>query len=108
MRIETGRLAPVNRRGTAIKILAPNCAYHTDGGTILKWLTPDIPQPSEEDIDSKIVELEAEFTATQYQRDRKAEYPSLLELTVALYDTDDKSALIAKRAAVKAKYPKPV
>ncbi|SVE42453.1 uncharacterized protein METZ01_LOCUS495307, partial [marine metagenome] len=29
------------------------------------------------------------------------------ELTVALYDTDDKADIEAKRAAVKAKYPKP-
>jgi hypothetical protein len=49
----------------------------------------------------------AEYDALQYQRDRASEYPSLLELTVALYDTDDKSAVEAKRAAVKAKYPKP-
>jgi hypothetical protein len=28
-------------------------------------------------------------------------------LIVALYDTDDKSAIEAKREAVKAKYPKP-
>jgi hypothetical protein len=47
------------------------------------------------------------LVATQYQRNRQAEYPSLLELTVALYDTDDKSAVEAKRASVKAKYPKP-
>tara|TARA_R110002096_G_scaffold294076_1_gene488461 strand:- start:63 stop:350 length:288 start_codon:yes stop_codon:yes gene_type:complete len=42
-----------------------------------------------------------------YDIKRKREYPSLLELTVALYDTDDKSAVEAKRAAVKLKYPKP-
>jgi hypothetical protein len=47
------------------------------------------------------------WETNQYQRKRQAEYPSLLELTVALYDTDDKSAVEAKRAAVKAKYPKP-
>jgi hypothetical protein len=51
--------------------------------------------------------LDAELKSTQYQRDRASEYPSLLELTVALYDTDDKSAVEAKRAEVKAKYPKP-
>jgi hypothetical protein len=51
--------------------------------------------------------LESEWTANEYARNRALEYPSLLELTVALYDTDDKSAVEAKRAAVKAKYPKP-
>ena len=51
--------------------------------------------------------LEAEWTAQEYARNRQKEYPSIAELTVALYDTDDKSAVEAKRAAVKAKYPKP-
>ena len=51
--------------------------------------------------------LEAEWTAYDYARKREAEYPSIAELTVALYDTDDKAAIETKRAAVKAKYPKP-
>ena len=36
-----------------------------------------------------------------------AEYPSVQDLVVALYDTDDKTAIDEKRAAVKLKYPKP-
>ena len=44
--------------------------------------------------------------ALAYARKREAEYPTIQELVVALYDTDDKSAIEAKRAAVKAKYPK--
>tara|TARA_R110002126_G_scaffold290249_2_gene446804 strand:+ start:302 stop:586 length:285 start_codon:yes stop_codon:yes gene_type:complete len=51
--------------------------------------------------------LKSEWDAQAYARNRQAEYPSLLELTVALYDTDDKSAVEAKRASVKLKYPKP-
>ena len=51
--------------------------------------------------------LEAEWIAQEYARNRQAEYPTIAELTVALYDTDDKSAIEAKRAAVKKKYPKP-
>ncbi len=62
---------------------------------------------SKEDIDAKIVELEAEWIAQEYARKREAEYPTPLELIVALYDTDDKSAIETKRAAVKLKYPKP-
>ena len=51
--------------------------------------------------------LKLEWDAKQYSRDRQAEYPSIESLVVGLYDTDDKSAIEAKRAAVKAKYPKP-
>ena len=35
-----------------------------------------------------------------------AQIKTIEELVVALYDTDDKSAIEAKRAEVKAKYPK--
>ena len=51
--------------------------------------------------------LKAEWDTQEYARNRAAEYPSIAELTVALYDTDDKAAIETKRAAVKAKYPKP-
>ena len=61
---------------------------------------------SNEDIVAKRDELVAEYNAQEYARNRKAEYPTIEELVVALYDTDDKSAIEAKRAEVKAKYPK--
>ena len=38
----------------------------------------------------------------------EAEYPSIQDLVVALYDTEDKAAIDAKRAEIKLKYPKPV
>ena len=58
-------------------------------------------------VQNEINRLQAEYEAKEYQRKRKAEYPTIEELVVALYDTDDKSAIEAKRAEVKAKYPKP-
>lgn len=63
--------------------------------------------PTESEVQTEITRLQAEYDSQAYARNRQAEYPSLLELTVALYDTDDKSAVEAKRAAVKLKYPKP-
>jgi len=39
---------------------------------------------------------------------RKNEYPTIEELVVALYDTEDKAAIDEKRAAVKLKHPKGV
>ena len=62
--------------------------------------------PSESAIADKLAELIATYNAQAYARKREAEYPTIQELVVALYDTDDKSAIEAKRAAVKAKYPK--
>ena len=50
--------------------------------------------------------LKLEWDALECARNRKSEYPSIEELTVALYDTDDKAAIDTKRAAVKTKWPK--
>ena len=63
--------------------------------------------PSKEEIDTKLASMVSDWEAQDYSRKREAEYPSIAELTIALYDTDDKAAIDAKRAAVKAKYPKP-
>ena len=61
---------------------------------------------SKADIKTKMDELKAEYDAQDYARKRKAEYPTIEELVVALYDTEDKLAIENKRAEVKAKYPK--
>ena len=63
--------------------------------------------PTKEEAETKLAELQAEWNAQEYARKREAEYPSIAALTVALYDTDDKAEIETKRAAVKAKYPKP-
>ena len=42
-----------------------------------------------------------------WEENRQAEYPTIEELVVALYDTDDKAAIEKRRSDVKAKYPKP-
>ena len=42
-----------------------------------------------------------------WSENRQDEYPTIAELTIALYDTDDKAAIEKRRADVKAKYPKP-
>jgi len=62
---------------------------------------------SKADIQTKMNELQAEYEAKEYQRKRQAEYPSVQDLVVALYDTDDKAAIDEKRAEIKLKYPKP-
>jgi len=82
-----------------------------DGVYIKKWNSAS-PQPSEAEIEAAHAEWQAEQDATQYQRDRQAEYPSLDELIVALWEgvVEERmasvTALEAVRQAVKAKYPK--
>ena len=58
-------------------------------------------------INAEYDRLQTEYDAQEYARKRKAEYPSVQDLVVALYDTDDKTAIDAKRAEIKLKYPKP-
>jgi len=69
------------------------------------WLDGTTPI-SKDDILAKQTELQTDYDALEYQRKRKAEYPSIEELVVALYDTEDKLVIETKRAAIKAKYPK--
>ena len=62
---------------------------------------------NEDLVAKEMAKLQAEYNANQYQRDRLAEYPSIQELVVALYDADDKAEIDKKRAEIKKKYPKP-
>ena len=57
-------------------------------------------------VKAKQDEIIAEYDALEWIRKRKSEYPTIGELVVALYDTDDKAAIEAKRAEVKNKFPK--
>lgn len=63
-------------------------------------------------VDAAAAEIQAELDATQYQRDRQPEYPSLADLADAMYwsskgDDTKLDAYYAACEAVKAKYPKP-
>ena len=90
----------------AIISLDSDAQFSVRGSDLSKidWKTTPIARS---DIDEEVVRLKALWITQEYARNREAEYPSVQELTVALYDTDDKSAVEAKRAAVKLKYPKP-
>ena len=90
----------------AILSLKPNAKFTVRGNETIEWLDDIETQPSDTEIQNEMDRLQAEHDALEYQRKRKAEYPTVEELVVALYDTDDKAAIDAKRAAVKAKYPK--
>jgi len=72
----------------------------------ITWLNGTTPI-SKSDIQAKQAELKAAYDSKQYSRDRQAEYPSIEELVVALYDSEDKAEIDRRRAEVKNKYPKP-
>ena len=99
--------------GTAIAAINPNASFivrgaHADGSLPerIEWLdgTAEI---SKADIDAKIVELEAEWDAQAYARNRKAEYDALNQFEL-ISDDDAKGTNSHKDAidAIKAKWPK--
>ena len=73
----------------------------------LNWIDGNPTNITEEQITTKLAELQVDYDALDYARKRKKEYPKIEDLVVALYDTDDKAAIDAKRAEIKLKYPKP-
>ena len=86
----------------AIRSLDPN-AHCTLADDVVTWMTTPI---SEADIATEQARLQAEYDSLAWERNRKAEYPSIEELVVALYDSEDRAAIDEKRAAVKLKHPK--
>ena len=77
-----------------------------DGVVYIKEWNVDEAQPTEAQLNALESQADDMEAANQVISNRKSEYPSIEELVVALYDTDDKAAIEAKRAEVKAKYPK--
>ena len=77
------------------------------GGNVID--NPVTELPSEETINTKLTELQDawDLQNDSYKSNRRKEYPSVQDLVVALYDTDDKAAIDEKRAEIKLKYPKP-
>ena len=77
----------------------------TEGAETIEW-AEGTTEISKADIDAKIVELEAEWTAQEYARNRKAEYPDMGTQLNKIYDdgvTKWKSEMVDP---VKAKWPK--
>ena len=72
----------------------------------------DQEKPTQEFLESELARLQSEHDAQEYARNRQAEYPSIDDLIVALWENvveERASAVVsleAKRQAVKTKYPK--
>lgn len=64
-------------------------------------------------VDEEVARLQADHDSKAYARNRQAEYPSMDEIVVALWEAviEERMAssidLQGKRTAVKVKYPKP-
>ena len=89
----------------SIKAIDPNAkvAVHEDDVDRLEWESTPIAKA---DILAKQAELKAAYDAKKYQRDRKAEYPSVVDQLDDIYH----NGIDAWKATIKTtkdKYPKP-
>ena len=88
----------------AIELLRPNTQWYSIESKVT-FLDGTVP-PTESEIQAKIEELQAEYDAKQYQRDRAVAYPSTEDQLDMLYHQgiDGWKAEIKK---VKDAHPKP-
>ena len=94
----------------AIRKINPNAQVVIRGSDIntceIEWHN-GTPEISKADIEAKMTELQAEYDAEEWKRNRQAEYPTHEECIHALLDGGDTlTELQAKRTATKNKYPK--
>jgi len=77
-----------------------------NGSYIKEWNINGLAKPTEAQLNALDAQANALEASNQVIANRKAEYPSIEELVVALYDTEDKLAIENKRKTIKDKYPK--
>jgi len=92
----------------ALLNLAPGAEWVCDGTKITQWLSPEVTQPTQEEIDAEVARLQAESDANQYQRDRAAAYASIGDqLDMRYHDLQDGTTTWADHVAeIKARFPK--
>ena len=114
---------PLQRRKTAIKMLTlaaagkPNAVgdeardlavgYDSDAdGTIIKWKSDIITQPTEVAIEAKMAEYKAEYDAAEYSYNRALEYPDVGAQLNKIYDDGITKWKAEMVDPVKTKWPK--
>ena len=92
----------------AIKKINPDAEFAVQDNSIdrIEWSDETTPIPKA-DIEVKMIEVQAEYDAEEWKRNRQAEYPNHEDCIHALLDGGDTlTDLQTKRTAVKDKYPK--
>ena len=92
----------------ALVELYPNGAGYIQEGddySGLKWFDAR-PKPTQAEIDAKIAELQAQYEANEYQRQRAATYPTWQDQLDKIYH-EGIDAWKAEIQAIKDQYPKP-
>ena len=75
---------------------------------VIEWLDEKNTRPTDEKINTKITELQAEYDAQEYARNRKKEYDALNQFEMQFDDKENGTTTWDDAVnAIKAKYPKP-
>ena len=98
---------------SAIKAIKADAHVTVDNEDVnqIIWHDGNPTNITNDQILTKQAELQSDYDANQYQRDRKNEYPSLGDVVDAIFkkeagDSTEFDSLASKRAALKTKYPK--
>ena len=96
---------------SAIVAINPDAQVTVNGNDYDKIIWGETEVISKVDIQAKVEELKSAYNALEYSRKRKAEYPSIEDLMVALAEKEAGDSTMwdevtIKRQAIKLKYPK--
>ena len=95
----------------AVRALVPNAQFVSSETRIMEWHSSET-QPSQEEVDAKLKELQDDYDSKKYQRDRADTYPAIgdqLDMLFHAIDAgkvDKTSDFYKSLKAVKDKYPK--
>jgi len=92
----------------ALTSLRPNSAWELIGTEYsgLNWRDPNNEKPSQEELETEVQRLQAEWDSKKYQRQRMAEYPNVEDQLDKIFH-DGVDAWKVDIQAIKDKYPKP-
>ena len=92
-------------KSDAILSLRPNAEF-VIRGEVVEWLDTKQTQPTEEEIQTELTRLQAEYDANEYQRQRASEYPSWQKQLEKIYDDGIDAWKSEMIDPIKNKYPK--
>jgi len=90
----------------ALQSLEPNSNWVVRDN-VIEWLSDDIVQPTQSEIDAEVIRLQAAYDAQAYARNRKAEYDQLNQFEMQFDDKrDDTTTWVDKINEIKGRHPK--
>ena len=79
-------------RDIALNNLRPDAQWVSRGDEV-EWLDTEQTQPTEAELNAEITKVQNDYTAKQYQRDRKLAYPKIEEQLDMLWHSIDSGTL---------------